>query len=485
MRINSLKILFKITLFVSLTIAISSDAFAGIQSEKAVMGVKELIRSGKISNSSVLKIVVKQGNINNYWGQNFELKKEWEERTGTFLDAHVRPQLPVLDFMKSHDDFDVTVARNREYPDLWLQGLIENLSPYFDKFDFELSSNKEDGFILPELQAYFDNKIVAVPADNDIALMYLRKDLLNDPQMRKKYQKMHNRTLEIPITWDEYLAQVAFFHNYKDGFYGSCEQRDPLTSWMFWMPRYVSQNGGSQKLFDSNMNPLIDSSVGVESTRNYLGTIQYSPAEILKEGSGYSYILPFFKRGDCYSFILTPSGAKIFNSNSSKVKSKFVTVPLPGTLNGNKLTKRTMYIYGNNLVISSKSKNKELAFLYLMWLTDPDVSAKSVGVEKGFADPFRYNHLNIPSIQRIYGKETLKVLAASTDQTTFSGTGLPGDAEYMNSLNQNLLLAAEGEISPEEAMKKTSKEWDVITDHYGRGKQIKFWRNQLKLYPSN
>ncbi|WP_163338922.1 ABC transporter substrate-binding protein [Desulfopila sp. IMCC35008] len=485
MGIKGLKILVKIAVLVGLGTFFGSNAFAGIQAENAVMGVKELIRSGKISRGSVLKIVVKQGNINNYWGRNFELKKEWEERTGTFLDAQVRPQLPVLDFMKSHDDFDVTVARNREYPDLWLQGLIENLSPYFRKFDFKLSSNKKDGFILPELQAFFDNKIVAVPADNDIALMYLRKDLLEDPEMKKKYQDMHNRTLGIPGTWDEYLAQVAFFHNYKDGFYGSCEQRNPLTGWMFWMPRYASQNVNSQKLFDSNMDPLINSPAGVEATKNYLATIQYSPAEILKEGNDYSYTLPFFKRGDCYSFILTPAGAKVFNSKSSKVKSKFVTVPLPGTLNGNQLTKRTMYIYGNNLVISSKSKNKELAFLYLMWLTDPEVSAKSVGVEKGFADPFRHNHLNISSIQKIYGKETMDALAVSIDQTIFAGTGLPGDAEYMNSLNHNLILAAEGKISPEIAMQKISEEWDEITDRYGRNKQIELWRNQQKFYPSN
>lgn len=485
MKSKELKILLKTAVFLVFAIAINSYAFAGSQAEKAVDVVKELILKGKISKGSVLKIVVKQGNINNYWGQNFELKKEWEEGTGTFLDAQIRPQLPVLDFMKSHHDFDVTVARNREYPDLWLQGLIEDLSPHFDKFDFELSKNREDGFILPELQAYFDNKIVAVPADNDIALMYLRKDLLKDPEMKKKYKQLHNRELEIPGTWDEYLAQIAFFHNYKDGFYGSCEQRDPLTSWMFWMPRYASQDSSSQKLFDSNMNPLIASQAGITATKNYLATIQYSPAEILKEGNDYSYTLPFFKRGDCYSFVLTPAGAKIFNSKSSKVRSKFITVPLPGTLNGNRLTKRTTYIYGNNLVISSKSKNKELAFLYLMWLTDPEVSAKSVGVEKGFADPFRHNHLNTPSIQKIYGKETLKALSASIDKTTFAGTGLPGDAEYMNSLNKNLLQAAKGVITPEEAMKKTSGEWDEITNRYGRNKQIKHWKNQVKLYPSN
>ena len=120
-----------------------------------------------------------------------------------------------------------------------------------------------------------------------------------------------------------------------------------------------------------------------------------------------------------------------------------------------------------------------------MWLTDPDVSAKSVGVEKGFADPFRYNHLNEQLIQSIYGDDTLKALSMSIDQTTFAGTGLPGDAEYMSSLNQNLLLAAEGKITAEKAMKKTSKEWDEITDRYGRNKQIELWSNQKRLYPSN
>jgi multiple sugar transport system substrate-binding protein len=63
------------------------------------------------------------------------------------------------------------------------------------------------------------------------------------------------------------------------------------------------------------------------------------------------------------------------------------------------------------------------------------------------------------------------------------GTGLPGDAEYMKALNQNLWLAAAGRLTPREAMQRTSREWEAITNRLGRAQQIAHWRDVRKLYP--
>ena len=64
-----------------------------------------------------------------------------------------------------------------------------------------------------------------------------------------------------------------------------------------------------------------------------------------------------------------------------------------------------------------------------------------------------------------------------------AGTGLPGDTEYIQALNRNLLLAGEGKLTAEEAMGKTAEEWETITEKYGREKQVRYWRAFIKNFP--
>jgi len=64
-----------------------------------------------------------------------------------------------------------------------------------------------------------------------------------------------------------------------------------------------------------------------------------------------------------------------------------------------------------------------------------------------------------------------------------AGTGLPGDTEYIQALNKNLLSAAKGKLTAKEAMEQTAQEWEAITEKYGREKQIRYWRAFIKNFP--
>ncbi len=459
------------------------ESLAGEQAKQAMAAVKKLVETGEIEKDATLKLLVKQGNINNFWGDNFTIKTEWEEQTGILIDARIMPQRAVLDYVKENTDIDITVARQREYPDLYVGGYIADLTPLVKKYGFVFDDNPVDGYILPKAQTEFDNKVVAVPADGDITVLYLRKDLIDDPVHRENFKKKYNRELTTPKTWDEYQDLVEFFHNYRDGFYGSCEQRDPLTGWMFWIPRYTCRANPNQYLFDENMHPLINSPSGVAATNSYLATIPFSPPDVLKEGNDYNYTMPFFKKGDGFSCIITLAGAKVFNLDSSAIKDKFTCVPMPGAIIDNRLVKRPSFIYGNNLVVANTSKQKELAFLFAMWLSDPDISIRSVSVTSGIADPYRMNHITDKHLWSIYTKQVLDSLKQQIANTTPAGTGLPGDTEYIQALNKNLLLAGKGELTAKEAMERTAIEWEEITEKYGREKQARYWRSFMKNFP--
>ena len=451
---------------------VSQAGHAGEQAERAIAAVKAMVASGEVKRDATIKVAFKSGNIAALLGPALELQQEWEQRTGVVITARVIPQQPALLNLKANPDIDLTVARTHEFVDLLEQGLVEDLTPLAKQFGFVLDGKPPKGFIRPRLQGYVGDRLAAIPADGDVLLLYLRRDLLESPVEKAAFRKAHGRELVVPKTWQEYEQLLQFFHRPQQGMYGAAEQRERDSAWMLWMPRYLSQAHPHRKLFDDRLVPLIDSPAGVAATESYIRTVRYSPPDILGEGKDYSYTLPLFMQGRAFAMMFTIAGAKLLNAPSSPVRGKFITVAIPGTQVDKRLVRGNLPIYGNNLVVSTRGAQRKLAFLFTMWLTDPDISLRTVGVTGGFTDPFRWNHLQDARIRELYSAEALAVFAREWDIAVPPGTGLPGDGEYLDALNQNLWLAAGGKQTSAEAMRRTALEWEKITQRHGRDKLL-------------
>lgn len=448
-------------------------ASAGAQADRAVAAVRELVASGVVPAGTTLRLGFKQGNIDAFLGRDLALQKEWESRTGVVLDAHIVPQQATRQTLKSWERVDLTVARNHEYPDLFADGLINDLTPLYTKFGFELDRDSADGLIRPDLQARLGNRIVAVPADGDVAVLYLRHDLLEDSREQAAFRKAYGRALEAPRTWREYEALLEFFHRPAQGLYGSAEERDEEGAWMYWSLRFLTATPGAPQLFDSGMRPQLESPAAIAATESYVAATRYAPPRITEPGKGYNYVLPLFAQGKAFAILSTVAAARLFNDERSAVRGRFVAVPVPGDLHDGKLVRRNTIIYGNNLVIPSSAPHPALAFLYAMWLTDPDVSLRSVGISGGFADPYRWSHLRDERIRSAYTPEALAVFADAWPSVSLPGTGLRGDSEYLAALDRHLTAAARGEIGAAEAMKRTTNDWEAITQRIGRAAQVR------------
>lgn len=458
---------------------------AGEQGERALAAVAKLLASGEVAPGSSIKVAFKPGNINSLLGPELQLQKEWERRTGVMISAKVIPQQPALANLRTNPDIDLTVARTHEFPDLIDQSLVEDLTPLLKRFQFSLSAEGGNGFIRPRLQGNFDDRVVAIPADGDVAIMYLRRDLLESKSEAAAFRKATGRKLAVPSTWRDYDELVKFFHRPDQGLYGAAEERDPDGGWMYWLPRYFSQGQPYRTLFDPSMRPLINSPAGIAATESYVRTVRYSPPGVTDEGKDYSFVVPLFMQGKAFSSINTIAGAKLFNGATSAVKGRFLAAPMPGTLHGNKLSRKTTPIYGNNLVVSSHGKQPVMAFLFAMWLTDPDNSLRTVGVNGGHTDPYRWHQLADPRVRDLYTPEALQVFSREWAIALPPGTGVPGDGDYLAALDKHLSLAAQGRISPAEAMKQTEAEWNRLTDQRGRDTLIQFQRKFLNAFTAS
>ena len=456
---------------------------AGEQADRAVAAVRRLVASGELRPDTVLRLRAKQGNVVSILGRDYALQQEWERKTGIAIDVGIMPQLDSLAFIRRSTDVDLTIARNHEFADLLHGGLITDLKPLLDRFGFRLSDAGPDGFLQLGQQSMSDGRVAAIPADFDVALLFLRRDLLEDPGQRARFRERHGRELRAPRTWQEYQELVAFFHRPAEGLYGTAESREPLTGWMYWLPRYLSSALPVQHLFDEKMRPLINSPAGVAATESYAATVAYSPPQALEDGKDYSYTLPFFVRGQAFSIILTAGVAKLANGSETPVRGRFMAAPIPGRLVGGQLVRRTQLIYGNNLVVPANAPNKALGLLFAMWLTDPENSTRSV-LAQGITDPYRVSHLDDERIRAVYTPQVIDLIRSELPVMSPSGIGLPGDAEYIASLNRHIWQVAAGKLGAREAMERTAREWDQITDRIGRAAQIERWRVQRALYPA-
>jgi multiple sugar transport system substrate-binding protein len=449
---------------------------AAEQAERALAAIDQMIASGEIKRGTVLKVAFKPGNINALLGPELGLQREWEKRTGVVINARVIPQQPAQANLRGNPDIDLTVARTHEYPDLLAAGLVEDLGPLLKQFGFTIPNQPPTGYIRPAIQSKWGERVAAMPADGDVTIYYLRRDLLEDPEEKAAFRKAYGRELDVPRTWQEYADLAEFFHRPEKGFYGAAEERDLAGGWMYWLPRYLSQGDPYRTLFDERMRPLIDSPAGVAATENYVRIARYSAPGATDEGKDYSFALPLFVQGKAFSTANTIAGAKLLNAETSAVRGKFIAIPIPGTRVGNKLIRTNVPIYGNNLVVSSRSKQRKLAFLFTMWLTDPDNSLRTVGVKGGHTDPYRWHHLSDARILALYTRQAIDVFTAEWAITLPPGAGVPGDGEYLDALDRQLWAAAKGETSPAEAMRSTAAEWERITEKRGRDKQIAFLR---------
>jgi multiple sugar transport system substrate-binding protein len=93
----------------------------------------------------------------------------------------------------------------------------------------------------------------------------------------------------------------------------------------------------------------------------------------------------------------------------------------------------------------------------------------------GFWEPFRVGQEKDPNIVSRFGEQFMK---ATLDNAKIAVPMIPlqGNREYFDALDVNLQEAYHGRITPEEAVKKTARQWDKITDDIGRRKQIEAWK---------
>ncbi|HID15763.1 MAG TPA: extracellular solute-binding protein, partial [Candidatus Atribacteria bacterium] len=211
---------------------------------------------------------------------------------------------------------------------------------------------------------YYKDKLYMIPMYNYAMGLIYRKDLLNDPVLKKRWKEEYGTELTLPDSVEDYVELAAFMQK-NAGVYGSAMQAqrgDPIV--MEWC-NYLFSVGGD--FYDANWIPIINNEKGVKAVELYKkalktaappGALSFNLDDsfrIMSQGKAFSMIT--------YNWML----AQLDDPNFSKVAGKVALAPMPGGigLNG-----------GWGWAIPKNSTHKKEAWEFIKWVESFEIAKK-------------------------------------------------------------------------------------------------------------
>jgi len=457
------------------------------QEKEAILAARKIAQ--ELGGQVTLKVVLSPDNV-----IDFEpFYPEWERETGIKLETITIPwpdwykELLNVSITKT-DKYDVLMIAPQWIPDLAEAKVLENLTPYIEKYKPEATDPNSPNRVLDglaSLQKYKDDYYTLL-SDTDVSMIYLRKDLLEDPSNKAAFEAEYGYPLEKPKTIEEWKDQLEFFTNPEEGSYGMTAKwgDEALTD---FYPRLLSKG---ITFFDDEMHPNINSPEAVEALQEMKDFLAYVLPGSLEFNSGRN--MEAFATGKAYcTNALTWVQAAVENPEFSTIVGNVTYAPYPGRMINGELINPQSQFWGWGYSVSAYSKYKELAYLYGQWMNGAAMNAR-VGLTPGgwydICKVSNYDETLFPEIRRknggVYMDEWLEVQEWQVENC-FPPISIRGGSEYETVLSEAVSAVLNDVMEPQEALDDVAVKWEEITERYGREEQIESWNSLKSIYSPN
>ena len=246
-------------------------------------------------------------------------------------------------------------------------------------------------------------RIVGLPFDDAMQLLFYRRDLLEDPKEKANFATKYGYELQLPRTWKEYRDIAEFFTRkpgdtlggrvLKTGFYGTAieaQMFDPLTynflNWAF------SFGGG---YFDDDLNVIINTPEVAEALKYYKSLIKFCPPGTLTytwlesaQAMMQDKIFMALVWNEFAPMMDDPSTSRVLGKVGYALPPVHPRNPFPSPVAG-----------GCSASMSPFSKNPEAAWLWLQWVTGSSLQTEMS--RNGALCPPRLSVLADPEVIRL------------------------------------------------------------------------------------
>jgi len=426
--------------------------------------------------SVTLTILEPSGSIGNIK----PVAERWTKDTGININYVEVPlgeinQKVLLEAVSRTGSFDIALPASFGLPDLAESQILVNLDSFATKYEPE--GYQSD--ILYKAGAFYKGSLYGYQTDGDTYLMFYLKDWLENQEENKAFSDKHGYNLKVPDTWEELDAMMAHFHRPDKGMYGGALFRTQyFIAWEWW----VRFHAKGFYPFDKDMNPQINNDAGVKALEELVAASKFQYPGAANNGLFENF--EAYGQGDKFCDIGWGGTQKFLNSDKSKVKGKLAFGNMPGGKVKGELIKTPYFNWGWNYIVSSASKEQEIAYLYTLYACSPEMSTIAVRDPDGYFDPIREVHYKDEWVVKAYSQEFLTAHEASM-KDSMPDLYLRGQGEYFDALRVNIQAADVGKMTPKEAMDKTARTWEGITRRMGSRSQVVQWTFLKSLYPQN
>jgi multiple sugar transport system substrate-binding protein len=369
--------------------------------------------------------------------------------------------------------------------DMASAGAIEPLDALVAKYGFadelqRIEPAYRDG------QMKWSGKIYGIPDDGDVLILYYRKDLFADPANRAEFRAKHGYELAPPTTWAQF-SDIGNFFTAKLGpkTYGAGMIRRASLLQYFFQERFRNDGG---RFFDpATMKTTINSPIGVAALAGMVADQKFMPPGSQDWGipeslngwlSGNLAMTLWWPPVGRWSEGLQAGEKAMAFVPRSQVAGKVGYALPPGG--------RPQLALGWSLSVSSSSKKKELAYLFIQFANSEQVSIDRVQLPYTLRDPFRSSHYTNARYRQLWptAGEYLDILKKAA-QTGMPDLSIRNTFQYEEALTRALQRAVAG-TAPKTVLDELAREWDQITERTGVDAQreaYRIWSANPNAYP--
>ncbi|MCI8525634.1 MAG: extracellular solute-binding protein [Oscillospiraceae bacterium] len=206
----------------------------------------------------------------------------------------------------------------------------------------------------------FDGRCCGFPLVGGSHMLFYRRDLFDNPFVRRQFEAMYNAPLQVPRTWTEFNAVARFFtreHNpYSPTACGTTVIGSIHEDCALEILTRLWSYGGD--LFDENGRPCLNSPQNIKGLQSLLETCRYAKRGIAAMTIEESFRA--FGAGETAMLLSFTEYASLIRSNvEGSIISRIDCAMLPG---------RTPVNVGWNLGIAKSTPHQALAQEFLTWL---------------------------------------------------------------------------------------------------------------------
>ncbi|CAN5781834.1 extracellular solute-binding protein [soil metagenome] len=407
----------------------------------------------------------------------------WEELTGITINPIGRPfpelfSSQVAEHIGQTGAYDVLSVVPAWTADFLGQGMLEPLQPFIDQY--MNVADLDDYHPIYREMMNFGGQIYALFDDGDTIILYYRKDLFEDPANMEEFEAANGFPLAVPTDWDQYDAIQAFFTEKGGGeTWGGASQRAPGQVYGWFSEEF--RNRGGRFFDEETMDAILDSEAGITTLSAMLARNKTMPTGV--ETWGFVEVLSAWMSGQLAMVGGTWPPYGRWSEGTTVEQLNWVPETTVAGKVGYSIMPlgHSLHNAGFNLGISTSSPNKEAAYLFAQWMTSPSVSLERVMLPYALRDPYRISHYESEEYRARWGNanEYLDTLRSAAD-TCLLDIVMPGSNEYHVALD-NLVTAAQGGASVEDALAQGNTAFNEITDRIGRDAQREAYQQFIAL----